>query len=79
MNRNRIFEFWERGQSGEVFAMQLDYNGVVTGCYGPLVSNQIRSSALPNYPYFDDPGYLAWIETHRENWAPTDLQLPPHY
>src|SRR5438105_963697 len=40
------FEFWEHGQSGEVFAVRLGRDRRVTGCKGPLFSNQIRSDEL---------------------------------
>src|SRR5688572_29589515 len=37
-----VYEFWEHGQSGEVFAVRLNRHRQITGCKGPLFSNQIR-------------------------------------
>jgi len=64
------YEFWEHGQSGEVFAVRLDWQRRITGCQGPLFSNQIRNERLRAYHYDEDPADLAWIEKHRESWAP---------
>ena len=65
-----IYEFWEHGQSGEVFAVRLNRQRQITGCKGPLFSNQIRQEKLYDYRYDEDPRDLSWIERHRENWAP---------
>ena len=73
------YELWEHGQSGEVFAVRLNRVGRITGCRGPLFSNEMRTSRLPEYRYDDDPGDLAWIEAHRENWARSEVQSPPCY
>ena len=64
------FEFWEHGQSGEVFAVRLGRDQRITGCKGPLFSNQIRSEELSGWRFDSDPRALAWIESHRENWVP---------
>jgi hypothetical protein len=73
------YEFWEHGQSGEVYAIRLDPQGRITGCRGPLLSDQIHTDQLPHYPYDSDPTDLTWIDQTRENWAPLELQSPPHY
>ena len=67
------FEFWEHGQSGEVFAVRLDRGGAVTGLHGPLVSDQIHTAELPSYPYDAGTDDLQWVEAHRENWAPFEF------
>jgi hypothetical protein len=78
MASDTTYELWEHGQSGEVFAVRL--NGQrITGCRGPLFSNQVHAAKLREHPYDDDPSDLAWIERHRENWVPCDFQSPPHY
>lgn len=79
MQTNNTYAFWAHGQSGEVFAVRLDGSDRIDGCYGPLLSRDIRDRELPRYPYSTDPGALAWIERHRENWAPSELAYPPHY
>jgi len=63
------FEFWEHGQSGEIFAVRLGQDRRITGCKGPLFSNQIRSDELSRWRFDSDPRDLAWIEAHRENWV----------
>ena len=75
---DHIYEFWEHGQSGAVFAIRLNRKRQVTGCLGPLFSNQIQGERLAVYGYDDNPKDLRWIEAHRENWTPSDLQSPPH-
>jgi hypothetical protein len=73
------YEFWAHGQSGEVFAVRLNVKGSITGCRGPLLSNEMRTARLPEYRYDEDPRDLAWIEAHRESWAPSEIQSPPQY
>jgi hypothetical protein len=72
------YEFWEHGQSGAVFAVRLSADRRVTGCTGPLFSNQIRTVELPRYAYDDDPRELSWIERHRESWAPAGFIGAPY-
>jgi hypothetical protein len=79
MTLDNRYELWEHGQSGEVFAVRLSGNGMITGCRGPLFSNEMRTSRLPHYRYDEDPGDLQWIEAHRENWIPSEIQSPPRY
>jgi hypothetical protein len=73
------YELWEHGQSGEVFAVRLNTEGEITGCCGPLLSNQVLTYQLPAHRYDEDPEDLTWIEEHRENWLPCEFQSPPHY
>ena len=70
MTSAATYQFWEHGQSGEVFAIRLDGSGRITGLRGPLFSNQMLSNQLPVYRYDDDPEDLAWLEARRENWVP---------
>jgi hypothetical protein len=72
------YELWEHGQSGAVFAVRLDRARRITGCSGPLFSNQIRPGELAFYSYDEDPRDLRWIEQHRENWDPAPVASPPH-
>ena len=72
------YELWEHGQSGAVFAVRLDSARQITGCWGPLLSNQIRVAHLDGYPYDDNPRDLAWIERHRDNWEPAPLASLPY-
>lgn len=65
-----LYEYWEHGQSGEVFAVRLNRQRQITGCKGPLFSDQIRLEKLYDYGYDEDPRDLTWIESHRENWVP---------
>ncbi len=73
MTAEATYRFWERGQSGSVFAVRFDERGRLTGCHGPLVSNEIRSNALPSYPYDDRGATLARLEAQREQWTPFDF------
>lgn len=73
------YALWEHGQSGEVFAVRMNETGRLTGCWGPLLSSQVVSLDCARVPYDEDPKDLVWIEEHRENWALSDLQSPPHY
>lgn len=73
MTREPIYRFWEHGQSGAVFAVRLDQDERLTGCCGPLLSNEISASELPFYFYDENPKDLAWIEGHRENWVPFEF------
>jgi hypothetical protein len=73
MTGSTIYRFWEHGQSGSVFAVRLNEQERLTGCHGPLLSNEIRAAQLPRYLYDEDPKQLAWIEGHRDNWVPFEF------
>jgi hypothetical protein len=79
MRNGTLYDLWEHGQSGTVFAVRMNETGRLTGCCGPLLSNQIRVSALEQYPYDENPRDLAWIEADREDWVLSELAAPPHY
>jgi hypothetical protein len=49
----------------ETFAIRLA-GMEVTGIYGPLEYDEVLFSALPLYPYDEDPGALDWA---RCNWS----------
>ena len=67
---HHTYQYWEHGQSGAIFAIRLNRWGQVTGCRGPLLSNEIREERLPWLPYDEDLRDLTWIERHRDNWEP---------
>ena len=80
MESQATYEFWEHGQSGEVFAIRLNRTGRrITGMRGPLFSNQLYSARLADQPYDEDPSDLAWVEKHRDNWTLSEHQSPPRY
>ena len=68
------YQFWEHGQSGAIFAIRLNRRGQVTGCRGPLLSNEICEADLPRLSYDEDLRDLGWIERHRESWEPAPFQ-----
>ncbi|MGV3721329.1 MAG: hypothetical protein ACO1SX_10515 [Actinomycetota bacterium] len=74
LNRDCTYEIWEHGQSGEVFAVRLDAAGRITGCRGPLVSEQLIPVEPASYEYDEDPDSLTWLEATREHWEPFAFQ-----
>ncbi len=69
MNAHSVYRFWEHAKSGSVFAVRLNDRDQLTGAHGPLFSNQMLSEHLPRFQYDEQPRHLAWMESHRENWA----------
>ena len=74
MQFGSTYEIWEHGPSGEVFAVRLDPQGGITGCRGPLVSEQLIPAEPASYEYDQDPESLTWLEATREHWEPFAYQ-----
>lgn len=69
-NQDSSYEIWEHGQSGEVFAVRLNAAGRITGCCGPMVSEQLIPVEPEGYEYDHDPKSLEWLESTRAHWEP---------
>jgi len=59
-----------------VFAVRLDVMGRITGCRGPVVSEQLIPVEPAGYDYDEDLDSLAWLEATREHWEPFAFQSP---
>ena len=66
-------EFWIERSTQAVWAIEL-HDGVVTACYGPLLSEDVEDDLLETFDY--SPGGAAWIETNRERFGTIKPVVP---
>lgn len=59
-------EFWMESSSQAVWAVEL-HDGVVAGCWGPLLPEEVDEDLLDAFEY--GRGGAAWIEQNRERFC----------
>lgn len=70
----RHHEYWIEEATGGIWAVELGDDGGVESCYGPLLLREIDPELLEAYDY--SPGGAAWIEEHRQRFAPFVPEIP---
>ncbi|MDH4103622.1 MAG: hypothetical protein OEW52_07110 [Thermoleophilia bacterium] len=66
-------EFWIERSTQAVWAIEL-HDDVVTGCYGPLLLDDVEDDLLEAFDY--SPGGAAWIEMNRDRFGTLKLAVP---
>ena len=67
-------EYWIEESTGGIWAVELDEGYAVRACFGPLLLREVDAELLEAYEY--SPGGAAWIEEHRERFAPFVPEIP---
>jgi hypothetical protein len=62
------YQFWKHSKTGEVYAVRIDKDGIVTGAVGPMHYLDRKDEDLPYYEYDDDPEDGEWMQRNKDNF-----------